>query len=143
MRVDGQPTRTIRPTPGRDAILAIDQRWLPHRFVIERLADAAAVQRAIREMWVRGAPLIGATAAYGMALQARADAGDDVLEGTAAFLEAARPTAVNLAWAVRRMLRRLLAVPGGNALRSRGTKPTRSPRKTWQSTRRSAATASR
>jgi methylthioribose-1-phosphate isomerase len=111
MRVDGQPTRTIRPTPGRDAILVVDQRWLPHRFVIERLADAAAVQQAIREMWVRGAPLIGATAAYGMALQARADAGDDVLAGTAAFLEAARPTAVNLAWAVRRMLRRLLAVP--------------------------------
>jgi methylthioribose-1-phosphate isomerase len=111
MRVDGQPTRTIRPTPGRDAVLVIDQRWLPHRFVIERLADAAAVRQAIREMWVRGAPLIGATAAYGMALQAGADAGDEELAGAAAFLEAARPTAVNLAWAVRRMLRRLLAVP--------------------------------
>jgi len=111
MRVDEQPTRTISPALGRDAVLVIDQRLLPHRFVIERLADAAGVQRAIREMWVRGAPLIGATAAYGMALQARADAGDQVLESTAAFLEAARPTAVNLAWAVRRMLRRLLAVP--------------------------------
>ena len=111
MRVDEQPTRTIRPTPGRDAILVIDQRWLPHRFAIERLTDAAAVQRAIREMWVRGAPLIGATAAYGMALQAGADVGDGALEEAAAFLEAARPTAVNLAWAVRRMLRRLLSVP--------------------------------
>jgi len=111
MRVDEQPTRTISAAPGRDALLVIDQRWLPHRFVIERLADAAGVQRAIREMWVRGAPLIGATAAYGMALQAGADAGDEALQDTAAFLEAARPTAVNLAWAVRRMLRRLLAVP--------------------------------
>jgi len=111
MRVDGQSTRTISPSAGRDAVFVIDQRWLPHRFLIERLADAAAVQRAIREMWVRGAPLIGATAAYGMALQARADAADEVLKGAAAFLEAARPTAVNLAWGVRRMLRRLLAVP--------------------------------
>lgn len=111
MRVNEQPTRTIRPAPGRDAVLIIDQRWLPHRFVIERLADVAAVQRAIREMWVRGAPLIGATAAYGMALQAGAEADDEALAGTAALLEAARPTAVNLSWAVRRMLRRLVAVP--------------------------------
>ena len=111
MRVDAQPTRSIRPAPGRDAVLVIDQRWLPHRFVIERLTDAAAVQRAIREMWVRGAPLIGATAAYGMALQAGADAGDGALETSAAGFVAARPTAVNLAWAVRRMLQRLLALP--------------------------------
>ncbi len=111
MRVDGQATRTIRPAPGRDAVVIIDQRWLPHRFVIERLAHVDEVRRAIRDMWVRGAPLIGATAAYGMALQAGADAGDDALEGAAAFLESARPTAVNLAWAVRRMLRRLLALP--------------------------------
>jgi methylthioribose-1-phosphate isomerase len=79
--------------------------------VIERLADVAGVQRAIREMWVRGAPLIGATAAYGMALQAGAEADDEALAGAAALLEAARPTAVNLSWAVRRMLRRLVAVP--------------------------------
>ena len=111
MRVDGQPTRTIRPAPARDAVLVIDQRWLPHRFVIERLADLAAVQRAIRDMWVRGAPLIGAAAAYGMALQAQVSADDEALTDAAAFLEAARPTAVNLAWAARRMLRHLLALP--------------------------------
>ncbi len=111
MRVDEQPTRSIRPAPGRDAVLVIDQRWLPHRFVIESLADAAAVERAIRDMWVRGAPLIGATAAYGMALAANSDAGDRALQAVAAALEAARPTAVNLAWAVRRVLRCLLALP--------------------------------
>ena len=91
----------------------IDQRWLPHRFVVETLSDTAAVERAIRDMWVRGAPLIGATAAYGMALQARVDASERALGDAARFLEASRPTAVNLAWAVRRMLRSLLAVPPG------------------------------
>jgi methylthioribose-1-phosphate isomerase len=111
MRIDGQPTRTIRPAPGRNAVLVIDQRWLPHRVTIERLGDVAAVHRAIRDMWVRGAPLIGATVAYGMALQARADASDAGLERGAAILESARPTAVNLAWAVRRMLGYLLTLP--------------------------------
>jgi len=111
MRVAGHPTRTIRPAPGRDAVEVIDQRELPHRFVLARLAEVAAVERAIREMWVRGAPLIGATAAYGIALQANVDAGDAALARAAAFLEAARPTAVNLAWAVRRMQRRLAPLP--------------------------------
>jgi methylthioribose-1-phosphate isomerase len=113
MRVDLQPTRTLWPTPERDAVRVIDQRWLPHRFVVETLSDTAAVERAIRDMWVRGAPLIGATAAYGMALQARVDASERALGDAARFLEASRPTAVNLAWAVRRMLRSLLAVPPG------------------------------
>jgi methylthioribose-1-phosphate isomerase len=111
MRVAGHPTRTIRSTPQRDAVDVIDQRWLPHRLVIERLRDPDAVRRAIAEMAVRGAPLIGASAAYGLALQARADAGDDALRRCAAFLESARPTAVNLAWALRRMLRVVLAAP--------------------------------
>ena len=111
MRVDLQPTRTLWPTAARDAVMVIDQRWLPHRFVVETLSDTAAVERAIRDMWVRGAPLIGATAAYGMALQASVDASDEALRDAARFLEASRPTAINLAWAVRRMSRTLLAVP--------------------------------
>src|SRR5574337_1231674 len=111
MRVDGLPTRTIRPTPQRDAVDVIDQRWLPHRLVIERLRDPAAVRRAIAQMRVRGAPLIGAAAAYGLALQARTDGRDDALRGGAAMLESARPTAVNLAWALRRMLEVVLAAP--------------------------------
>jgi methylthioribose-1-phosphate isomerase len=111
MRVDGQPTRPIRAAPERDAVWVIDQRALPHRLVLERLADVGAVRRAIADMWVRGAPLIGATAAYGMALQAGVDASDAALRQAAAHLQSARPTAVNLAWAVQRLLHQLLPLP--------------------------------
>ena len=108
MQVDGHPRRTLWPSVERNALFVIDQRQLPHRFVVERLADVAAVFAAIRDMWVRGAPLIGVTAAYGIALQALADASDGALQAAADRLGSARPTAVNLAWALRRMLRRLL-----------------------------------
>jgi methylthioribose-1-phosphate isomerase len=111
MRVNGQAMRPIRPAPTRDAVLVIDQRLLPHRLVVERLADVASVFTAIRDMWVRGAPLIGATAAYGLALQVQADAGDAALTRAAEHLMSARPTAVNLAWAVQRMLKQLRLTP--------------------------------
>ncbi len=111
MRVDGVATRSIVALPARDAVEVIDQRWLPHRLVRARLDSVDAVARAIREMWVRGAPLIGASAAYGLALQTRVDASDGALQRAAATLAATRPTAVNLAWALRRMLRLLLALP--------------------------------
>jgi methylthioribose-1-phosphate isomerase len=78
---------------------------------LQRLADLPSVITAIRDMWVRGAPLIGVTAAYGLALQARVDASDVALDESAAALMAARPTAVNLAWAVKRMQQSLKAVP--------------------------------
>jgi methylthioribose-1-phosphate isomerase len=111
MRVRGQPTRPIHAAPERDAVWVVDQRQLPHRWAVERLADVAAVRRAIADMWVRGAPLIGATAAYGMALQASRDADDAALHDAARTLQSARPTAVNLAWAVQRVLHRVLARP--------------------------------
>ena len=111
MRINGQPTRTIWPEPARDAVQVIDQRALPHRLGFERLGSVEAVHIAIRDMWVRGAPLIGATAAYGVALQTNLDASDDALERCAQRLASARPTAVNLAWALQRMRRRLLACP--------------------------------
>ncbi len=107
MRVDGRPMRSLWPAATRDALHVIDQRALPHRFVVARLAAVAEVARAIREMWVRGAPLIGATAAYGLALQCRDDAGDGALQAAAAELAATRPTAVNLVWALQRMRSRL------------------------------------
>ncbi len=107
MQVDGRPMRSLWPAATRDALHVIDQRALPHRFVVERLASVDAVARAIREMWVRGAPLIGATAAYGLALQCRSDAGDAALDSAAATLAATRPTAVNLAWALQRLRARL------------------------------------
>ena len=110
MRVDGIPRRTIWPAPERDAVFIIDQRLLPHRWQVERLTDVAAVFVAIRDMAVRGAPMIGVTAAYGLALQAGADGRDAALIA-AAHLRSARPTAVNLGWALSRMQTALLALP--------------------------------
>ena len=88
--------------------MVIDQRQLPHQLVIARLATLAEVRAAIADMVVRGAPLIGATAAYGMALQGAAAADDAALRQAQASLDSARPTAVNLAWATARMLAALL-----------------------------------
>ncbi len=99
--------RPIRACAARDAVEVIDQRLLPHELRIERLGTPQAVFTAIRDMWVRGAPLIGASAAYGLALQMNAEASDAALEETAAMLKSSRPTAVNLAWALERMLARL------------------------------------
>jgi methylthioribose-1-phosphate isomerase len=111
MKVGGNPMRTLWPTPQRDAVQLIDQRLLPHRLRIETVASAQAMTVAIGEMWVRGAPLIGAAAAYGLALQAGRDASDGALDAAARMLRASRPTAVNLAWALDRMLRRLRPAP--------------------------------
>ncbi len=110
MRIDGRDFRTIWLDEGGRDVWVIDQRRLPHRFETLRLASAEAVAAAIANMTVRGAPLIGAAAAYGMALAAASDASDAGLERSGAMLQAARPTAVNLRWAVERMARRLAAL---------------------------------
>jgi methylthioribose-1-phosphate isomerase len=110
--------RPLWPTRQRDALCVIDQRALPHRLQVERLTSAGEVHTAIRDMWVRGAPLIGATAAYGLALQMADDASDTALAQTSALLRNARPTAVNLAWALERMLRRLRPLHGSERLRA-------------------------
>jgi methylthioribose-1-phosphate isomerase len=105
MKVDGVAMRPIRALPARDGVEVIDQRALPHRLLSARLDSPQAVFTAIREMWVRGAPLIGASAAYGIALQMNRDTSDRALEDSAELLRRARPTAVNLAWAIERVLR--------------------------------------
>ena len=69
MKVAGEHRRSLWPAPARDALFVIDQRHLPHRLVIARLSSLAEVRSAIADMMVRGAPLIGATAAYGIVLQ--------------------------------------------------------------------------
>ena len=107
MRIDGRDFRTIWLDEGGRDVWVIDQRRLPHRFETLRLTSAEAAAAAIADMTVRGAPLIGATAAYGMALAAGEDASDAGLEHAAATLQAARPTAVNLRWAVERMRHKL------------------------------------
>ncbi|MBT9489613.1 MAG: S-methyl-5-thioribose-1-phosphate isomerase [Rubrivivax sp.] len=111
MLVNGQPTRPLMPAPEADAVLVIDQRGLPHQLRWQRVGDVATAITAIRDMWVRGAPLIGVTGAYGLALQARVEASDAALAAAAQALIAARPTAVNLAWAVQRLHRALLPLP--------------------------------
>ena len=110
MKVDGRPMRTIRNLGG-EAVEVIDQRLLPHRLVLETVGSVEQMVVAIRDMWVRGAPLIGAAGAYGVALQTNEGADDAALEAGCARVRAARPTAVNLAWAVDRMLGRLRPLP--------------------------------
>lgn len=103
MLIDGNNYRTIWPVEGGAAVEIIDQTRLPHAFEIARIATAEEMAQAIRDMLVRGAPLIGAAGAWGMALAMRASASDAHLETAAALLARARPTAVNLRWAVDRM----------------------------------------
>ena len=106
-----QPLLTIEvPLVGED-VRILDQTLLPHTVEHLMLRDINDVVEAIASMRVRGAPLIGATAACGMALAARADASDSGLREAASQLRVARPTAVNLDWAVSRSLVRLLALP--------------------------------
>ena len=111
MKVDGRHFRSIWLEPDGWSVGAIDQRRLPHEFVVTQLTSAADAGEAIRSMLVRGAPLIGATAAYGVALAMRADASDAALDFACKMLIATRPTAINLKWAldeIQRILRPLL-----------------------------------
>jgi methylthioribose-1-phosphate isomerase len=105
MNVYGKPTRTI--SAGRDLVEIIDQTALPHAFVVRPLRSATEVAHAIASMQVRGAPLIGAAAAYGIWLAMRADPSDGALDAARAALLATRPTAVNLRWALDTVTARL------------------------------------
>ena len=111
MRIRGLHYRTIWPAETREAVEIIDQTALPHRFDVLKLKTLAEMVQAIKTMQVRGAPLIGAAAAYGMALALREQADDDRLRQAGRILAGSRPTAVNLRWAVERMEQRLLKVP--------------------------------
>ncbi|MEA2877574.1 MAG: methylthioribose-phosphate isomerase [Hyphomicrobiales bacterium] len=104
MKVDGKHTRTIWVEADGKTVGTIDQTLLPHRYATIRLDTAEDAARAIRTMQVRGAPLIGAAAAYGMALAARQNASDAALERAYALLIATRPTAINLKWALDEMM---------------------------------------
>lgn len=103
MKVNGKPYRTIWPTPDDSAVEVIDQTKLPHRFETLRISSMDEAAHAIRAMIVRGAPLIGATAAYGVALALRDDASDEALDRAHDTLLETRPTAVNLRWALQRI----------------------------------------
>jgi methylthioribose-1-phosphate isomerase len=110
MKIDGRAYRSIwREASGEVRI--IDQRWLPHELRIATLSTREDFATAIREMWVRGAPLIGATAAYGVAVQMARDPSDAALHETWQVLHATRPTAINLKWALDEMTRVLAPRP--------------------------------
>ncbi len=111
MKVDGTPYRSIRLADDGKAVEIIDQTRLPFEFTMRRLETLDDALAAIANMEVRGAPLIGATAAYGVCLALRADAGDDALAAASAALAATRPTAVNLGWALEEMRGTLMALP--------------------------------
>jgi len=111
MRVEDTHYRTIWPAEDGVAVQIIDQTRLPHEFVTVRLENLHDAAIAIKNMLVRGAPLIGATAAYGVALAMSADASDAALEQACLTLSATRPTAINLRWALARMQALLLPLP--------------------------------
>jgi methylthioribose-1-phosphate isomerase len=104
MKVDGRPMRTIWLEPDGWSVGIIDQTALPHRLATLRLQTLDDAAHAIRTMQVRGAPLIGAAAAYGVCLALRADPSDQGLERACAVLAATRPTAINLKWALDEMV---------------------------------------
>ena len=119
MNVNGTSFRTIWLHQSEPVIHVIDQRHLPHDFIIEDIRTVAQMAAAIRDMHVRGAGLIGAAAGFGMylaAIEAEAASGfGKSLARSAEILLATRPTAVNLAWAVQRQLGRIGAVEGVTA----------------------------
>jgi methylthioribose-1-phosphate isomerase len=111
VNVAGRPMRTIWPAPDGRTVEIIDQTRLPHELVIVQLRNLAEAAHAIRAMQVRGAPLIGATAAYGLALGLAEDPSDQGLVAAAQALAATRPTAVNLRWALDDIRRTALPLP--------------------------------
>ena len=115
MNIDGKSWRTIwlesGGRSGSHAIGVIDQTLLPHRFATRTLASCDQAAEAIRTMVVRGAPLIGVTGAYGLMLALQADPGDASLEAAFAQLNATRPTAINLRWALERVRAKVQPLP--------------------------------
>lgn len=105
MNVGDRHYRTIWLSDDGRSVEIIDQRWLPHDFRIETIGTIAGIAIAIRDMWVRGAPLIGVTAAYGVAMQMADDPSDAALDAVWETLHETRPTAINLRWALDEMRR--------------------------------------
>ena len=111
MKVGEKHYRTIWLNEDGRSVDIIDQRWLPHSFRIETVDTVEGIATAIRDMWVRGAPLIGVTAAYGVALQMADDPSDEALQAGWHRHNEPRPTAINLRWALDEMTRVLKPLP--------------------------------
>ena len=111
MKLNGQPTRSIMRTADARGARILDQRRLPWEVVWVELRDAPTVARAIREMWTRGAPLLAMTGAYGLAMALADDPSDANLIASRAMLNATRPTAVNLCWALDEIVAAVRPLP--------------------------------
>ncbi len=116
MNVNGKHYRTIWLEDDGWAVRIIDQTLLPHSFETVRLETIEDAARAIETMQVRGAPLIGATAAYGLCLGLRRDPSDEGMERTINVLTSTRPTAVNLVWALDKVRRSITGMSGENRI---------------------------
>ena len=114
MKIDGTHYRSLWWNTDKDVLEIIDQRWLPHDFRVVAVETMQDFADAIYEMRVRGAPLIGATAAYGMACAMKQDPSDDNMDAAWTFLEKTRPTAINLRWALDRCRAALRPLPQGD-----------------------------
>ena len=119
MKIKGKAYRTIWLAPDGWSVEIIDQTRLPHELVVIPLQSAEDAARAILTMQVRGAPLIGATAAYGLAMAIRQDASDEAIDRAVEFLAKQRPTAINLRWALEEMRRAVQNIPRDAARRRR------------------------
>ena len=108
MKVKGKNYKSIWLDKKKSVVVVIDQRQLPHHFKLLYLKNIKDVKKAIKEMIVRGAPLIGVTAAYGIYLSMKKNPSDKNLNSSINFLKDARPTAVNLSWALDFMKEKLL-----------------------------------
>ena len=113
MKVGDRHYHTIWLNDDGHSVDIIDQRWLPHEFRVVTLRTVDDVAVAIRDMWVRGAPLIGVAAAYGVAIAMRDDASDTALDTVWDTLHETRPTAINLKWALDEMRAFLRPLPTG------------------------------
>jgi methylthioribose-1-phosphate isomerase len=111
MKINGRAYRTIWLNPDGWSVEIIEQTKLPHRFETISLKSCTAAAHAIHSMQVRGAPLIGATAAYGLCMALREDASDKGLAAAVAFLAGQRPTAINLRWALEEMRKAVAPLP--------------------------------
>jgi methylthioribose-1-phosphate isomerase len=120
MNIDGTAWRTIWLEADGRSVGVIDQTQLPHRFTTLSLRTCAEAADAIRRMVVRGAPLIGVTGAYGLMLALQADPGDASLAAAFEQLNATRPTAVNLRWALERVRDRVATLPEASRAEAAG-----------------------
>jgi methylthioribose-1-phosphate isomerase len=111
MNINGKAYRTIWLAADGWSVEIIDQTKLPHELTVVSLKTAEDAARAIKSMQVRGAPLIGAMAAYGVCLALRADASDEAVDRAIAMLAEQRPTAVNLRWALEEMRNAISHIP--------------------------------